>query len=83
MPTNLGAILDVIVKHFSAGPGGIALVDGLEYLLLENEFPKVVRLMQKLAEAAANHRGIVLVPFDLETLSPQKDAQLTKALEVV
>ena len=83
MPTNLGAILDAVAKHLAANPGGAALLDGLEYLLMENEFPKMVRLLQKLAETAAVHRGVVLIPFDLNSVTPQRDAQLTKALEVV
>lgn len=83
MPTNLGAILKAADAHLAANPGGLVVLDGLEYLLVENEFPKVVRFLNRLAGAAAIRGGVVLVPFDLDGESPQREATLTKGYEVI
>ena len=83
LPTNLGGILDGATKHMEVGKAGIVLLDGLEYLLTENEFPKVVRFLQKLIESTSQHKGVVLMPFDLDTVSAQKEAYLTKNIEVL
>lgn len=82
LPTNLGGIHDGIAKHLE-GQGGVVLLDGLEYLLTENEFPKVVRFLQKAVATAAQHRGVIIVPFDIDTVSAKKEAVLTRNIEVL
>jgi hypothetical protein len=82
-PTNLGAVLDAIVKHLKAGERGIVLLDGMEYLLAQNPYPSVVRFMHRLAEVLPAHGGVAILPFHLESVSLKKEALLTRDLEVV
>ena len=51
------------------------LISGLEYLISQNNFAKILKFIQLLNDNIAIHEGILLLPLSPETLN-QKDVEL-------
>ena len=80
-PTNLGALVQEIERFVSGKEDSIVLIDGLEYLLVQNETQKVVKFIQSLADTASVHRSKVLLPFNTKTVAQEAQrALLTREL---
>ena len=79
-PTNLGAIVD-LVRRSAKGPGFRVLLDGVEYLYTQNDFAKVAKFVQALADVVAERKAILLIPIDPQSLDPDRLAVLTRDLQ--
>jgi hypothetical protein len=84
-PTNLGAIAQEVNQFLSEAEGRnpIILLDGVEYLIIQNDFSKVLKLVYSLRDAVSVHGGRLLVPFNLQALDASKWALLTRDLKVL
>jgi hypothetical protein len=79
-PTNLGAIVDLVRKSVK-GPGFRVLLDGVEYLYTQNDFAKVAKFVQALADVVAERKAVLLIPLDPKSLDPDRLAVLTRDLQ--
>ncbi|TLZ53392.1 MAG: DUF835 domain-containing protein [Methanobacteriota archaeon] len=79
-PTNLGAIVDLVRTYTADKPGCRVLVDGLEYLYTQNDFGKVVKFVNALADVAAQRGAVLLFILDPKSLDPDRLAVLTRDL---
>ena len=80
-PTNLGAIVELVRKHAAGKPDTRVLLDGVEYLFTQNDFGKVVKFVQVLTDEIAEHKAVLLLPLDPQTLDPDRLAVLTRDLQ--
>lgn len=62
-PTNIPLIYNEIKNFLELGEGAIFLVSGLEYLVSQNNFNKILKFVQLLSEAAAVSGSIFLLPI--------------------
>ncbi|TET90334.1 MAG: DUF835 domain-containing protein [Methanomassiliicoccales archaeon] len=85
MPTNLGLITNEVEKFLKEHKDGrrVILLDGLEYLIAQNDFGKVLKLVNYLKDTIGTNRGSLLIPFNLKTVEDKEAAMLTSDLEVV
>jgi hypothetical protein len=79
-PTNLGGIVELVRKHADGKPGCRIVLDGIEYLFTQNDFGKVVKFVQALADEVGEHKAVLLLPLDPQTLDPDRLAVLTRDL---
>jgi hypothetical protein len=79
-PTNLGAIVELVRKRTAGKPGSVVLLDGVEYLYTQNDFGKVVKFIQALADVVAEQKAVLLLPLDPQTLDPDRLAVLMRDL---
>jgi len=63
-PQRLTRVYSLIGDFVRNNPGSVALLDGLNYLLSENDFSSVMKTVQLINEAIAMTRSILLVPID-------------------
>ena len=82
-PTNLAKMLDMAVKFMArAGEKGVrpvVVIDGLEYLMLENGFTPVLKFLTTLRDYAHLHGGTVILVGDDSFLS-EKERTLLRRL---
>lgn len=65
--------------HFlEATPGGVLLLDGLEYLIAHNGFSNVLKLVQDLVEMTAHRNGVLLLPLDPGALKARERALIAR-----
>jgi hypothetical protein len=76
-PTELPRLNSLIKSFLSENRGGAILLEGLEYLITQNDFKSVLKFIQGVKDQVILTKGIFLVPFDPTVLDP-KDL---KALE--
>ena len=61
----------------------LILLDGLEYLIAQNGFGKVLKLLNHLRDMMGVSNGTLLVPFDMKSVEEKEAAMLKADLEVV
>jgi hypothetical protein len=76
-PTETPALTTLIKSFLSENKKGIVLLEGLEYLINQNDFKNVLKFLSGTKDQVFLAKGILLVPFDPVVLDP-KDL---KALE--
>jgi predicted hydrocarbon binding protein len=74
-PTNIPLIYSEIKNFLGASTQPIVLISGLEYLISQNNFPKILKFIQLLNDNIAMNEGMLLLPLSTETLN-QKDVKL-------
>ncbi len=84
-PTNLGAIVRDVTKLLdrASDASPVVLLDGLDYLMIQNDFPKVLKLVHTLTDTVSVRGARLLIPFNLEALDPTRRALLTRGATVL
>jgi hypothetical protein len=81
-PTNIPLIYSEI-KAFLDGNGGIVLLSGLEYLVSQNSFNKILKFTQLLNEAVAVTDSILLIPISTGAMNTREVKQLERELRIL
>ncbi len=61
----------------------VVLLDGLEYLLVQNDPQKVVKFIQVLVDSASVHHSKLLISFDVKAVNEAVRALITRDLQSV
>lgn len=77
-PQNVGILTDVLIKFFEKERGVVLVLEGLEYLILQNDFPKILKFVNYLYEAVTMNKGVLLSTIDPRAFSTQELAFLEK-----
>ena len=82
-PHNLGALTNLI-HAFSDGTGrSIILLDGLEYLMINNDFPRILKFIETLHEIVMQRRCVLIVSVDDRAFDPREMAFLERNSVIV
>ena len=73
--------LSVSLEQFLASDGGIVLLDGLEYLITNNNFLTVLRLVQSLRDQVAINHSILMLALNPSTLDAHELNLLEKEVD--
>jgi hypothetical protein len=79
-PGNITKIAHLINKHYKADDKSIVFLDGLEYLINNNDFPKVLKFIESIHEKNVLNEGILLVPVNPSTLDENNLLKLKNEL---
>jgi len=82
-PTNLGTIVDEIKEYVLKQPDSIVFLDGLEYLIIQNDFDRVLKFLHSLRDEIAVTNARLIVSLNPKTFTEKKIALLTKELKVL
>lgn len=81
-PSNVQMLTHMTMEFVRKGPSVIAL-EGLEYLMLNNDLNKVLKFLSQLRDEVIVEGSILLVSVDPRTLTERQKAILERELEVV
>ncbi len=70
------------IEQFLAGEGGIILLDGLEFLITNNKFLTVLRLIQSLRDQVAINQSILMLSVNPLTLEKHQLNLLEREVDV-
>jgi hypothetical protein len=77
-PHNLGALTNLI-NAFTEGPRrSIVLLDGLEYLLINNDFPRILKFVEYLREIVMQRQCVLVLSVDDRAFDPKEMAFLER-----
>ncbi len=65
-PTNLPRITEIVNRYLKAGNGGVALIDGIEYINIYNGFEATAKWLSTLGDIAYVNNGSVIVVTERE-----------------
>lgn len=84
-PMDLEKMTELSYKYLKAieevGSRGIILIDCLEYLSIYNEFPSVIKFLNKLKDFVVSHGGTLILVAEKEAFEDQQWALLARLLE--
>lgn len=76
-PNNLAHLASAVRDFLSKGENGVVIIEGLEYLMTQNDFRSVLKFIQLINEQVVLDKGYLLVPVDEATMDP-KDFSLVE-----
>jgi hypothetical protein len=82
-PKRLGVLGMEIMKFVRENQQGVILLDGLEYLIVNNDFNKVIKTIHSMCEVVMQNSSRLLIPVNPETLNERELALLERNLEVI
>ncbi|MGD0057245.1 MAG: DUF835 domain-containing protein [Methanomassiliicoccales archaeon] len=77
-PQNVGILTDSLIRFFENSPKAVIILDGLEYLVMQNDFDKVLRFVNYIYEAVSMNRGTLVTTIDPRAFSTRELAFLEK-----
>jgi len=82
-PTDIPMIYSEIKNFFEANSKAVVLLSGLEYLISQNTFLKVLKLLQLLNDNVSTTGSMLIIPVVSEALNPQDIKMLERELRVL
>jgi hypothetical protein len=82
-PTNLGAVAEQVEIFVSKTSNPVVLLDGIEYLIVQNDLQKVVRFISSVRDSVALHRACMVIPFNMQSVDESGRALITRDLHVI
>jgi len=82
-PTDIPLIYSEIKNFFEATGRAVVLLSGLEYLISQNNFLKVLKLLQLLNDNVSLTGATLIIPVVPEALNPQDVKMLERELRVL
>lgn len=71
-PIRLGRIYSLVADFVKNNPGAAVLLEGLDYLIEENDFSSVMKVLQMINESIAISKSIFLLPVDPDSMDKQE-----------
>jgi len=80
-PTQLSKLAFIISHFVKTNKKCAILLDGLEYLILQNDFDTVLKFIYSVMDYIAMHNAILLLPLSPQALSPSQIKMLEREME--
>jgi two-component system cell cycle response regulator len=82
-PTNLGILTHTMVKFVEEHPNGVILLDGIEYLVSNNDFNKVLRVLDQVNDHISQGGSRMILPVDPRAFEQKELALLERNMEKI
>lgn len=82
-PRSLGGLNQQLSRFIKEHEEAVVLLDGLEYLVLNNNFVQTLLFVEHVNEFAMQTKAVILIPIDPEALEAKELALLERNLEVL
>jgi hypothetical protein len=82
-PTSVGTLATVISSFIERYKRCVVLIDGLEYLVINNGFQQVLRFVEHINEQVMQSRSTVIIPISPSAFSEKELALLERNVEVI
>ncbi|KYK34809.1 MAG: hypothetical protein AYK18_13705 [Theionarchaea archaeon DG-70] len=82
-PSDLEKLEFLIHDFASAHKDAVVLLDGVEYLILQNSFDSTLRFLQSLNDQIILNRAVLVIPLDPASLEKKELSLLERELETL
>jgi len=82
-PTSIGLLLSKIITFFEKNHPAVVVLDGVEHLISQNSFDRIMQFVNQLRDTVLVIEGTVIMPLDTRVLEARQLALLERNLEVV
>lgn len=77
-PQSVGLLTDTMVRVFEKGTGAAVIMEGVEYVMTQNDFTKVLKMTNFLYETVAVHQALLIITLDPQAFSEKELALMTR-----
>ncbi len=82
-PHNLGSLTSIITRFIENDEKTVIMLDGIEYLLVNNDFTRLLKFIEYLNELVMDRKSILLISIDPRALDEKELALLERNAQVV
>jgi len=82
-PTKPGMIAHMIMEFLSKTKNGVVLLDGIESVMVHNDFNRTARMLEQINDFVMQYRGYLIVPIDPKAFDSRERALLMRNFETV
>jgi len=82
-PHNLNSLSNLISNFVADGDHAVVLLDGIEYLMMNNDFSRILHFLELASEQVAMRRAILLLSLDDRAFDPKELALLERNMVVL
>jgi hypothetical protein len=82
-PTSIGALVTAFSKYLDAQKESALLLDGVEYLVVNNGFQQVLKFIEHLNELVMRSRAILIIPISPDAFDKREMALIERNMEVI
>lgn len=82
-PTKLALLVSIIKEFVDKTENSVVLLDGLEYIIVHNNFQQALRMVEYLNETMMVNQSRLIIPIDPRTLDVRELALLERNMEVI
>jgi len=83
---NLSSLYEKIVSYLEENRNSVMLIDGIEYLVSQNDFKTVMRFIQKLSDILERYEAYLIITISPNSLEPTDmstlEREMTEVIEV-
>ena len=77
-PHNLGSLTNMITRFIENGEKTVIMLDGIEYLLVNNDFTRLLKFIEYLNELVMDKKSTLLISIDPRALDEKELALLER-----
>jgi len=82
-PTSIGTLATIVSSFVERYDECVVIIDGLEYLVINNGFQQVLRFAEHLNEQVMQSKSVMLMPISPSAFSEKELALLERNVEVI
>lgn len=82
-PIYLNSLMNLVTEFINKGKDSIIILEGLEYLIAQNNFDIVLKFIQAIRDLLLIENSRLIIPLNKDAFSQKELAQLEKELEVL
>ena len=82
-PHNLSSLTALVKDYLAASPKVVVLLDGLEYLMINNDFARILRFVEVLNELVSLRGAILILSVDDRAFEEKELALLERSAELI
>ena len=83
MPTDIGSLASLITNYISKHERSAAILDGLEYLTINNGFGQILKFVEHVNEAVMRSRCTMIIPISPDAMDRKELALIERNTEVI
>jgi hypothetical protein len=82
-PHNLGSLTTLIHEFVEGNEKTVVFVDGLEYLMINNDFSRIIKFIEYVNETVMQNKAVLFLAIDERVFEEKELAILERNLEIV
>jgi archaellum biogenesis ATPase FlaH len=82
-PTKANLLAQGVMEFLSKSKNGVVLLDGIESIILNNDFNRSMRMLEQLNDFVMQYRGLLLIPIAPTAFDPRERAVISRNFETI
>ncbi|MBI0583251.1 MAG: DUF835 domain-containing protein [Methanomassiliicoccus sp.] len=82
-PANIGILGDTIIRFIEKSDDSVVMIDGIEFLIVNNGFDKVLKMIHRITEVVMEYKSRLIISVDPRALDVREMALLERNMEII